>query len=177
MTPLSPPPHPLLNRPNDTPTGCDYPPPQIIRVPQPQLPAAATDINLTSDALDVDRRQPGTCRGGAVAIGGKVRGADRSRRRLEAVTADQSGGLQGRVSRPRLRLLRLLLPFLSQLQQAFLHLRLPGEFSPSARLRADRNIANSESSLIASSTSQHLSSPSPRRERLRFGVINLSDAV
>lgn len=60
--------------------------------------SAATDIKLTSDALDVDRRQPKTWRGGAggvMVIEGKVRGADKSWARLEALTADQSGRLQG----------------------------------------------------------------------------------
>lgn len=53
---------------------------------------------------------------------------------------------------------------------AFLHLRLPGRFSPSTRLHADRNIANSESSLIASSDAQHLVLPSPLKEQLQFFI-------
>lgn len=89
----------------------------------------------------------------------------------EDLTADHSRRLQGGCLVPAFLLLcfspSLFIP-------AFLHLRLPGRFSPSTRLHADRNIANSESSLIASSAAQHLVLPSPLKEQLQFFISNLN---
>lgn len=89
----------------------------------------------------------------------------------EDLTADHSRRLRGGCLVPAFLLLcfspSLFIP-------AFLHLRLPGRFSPSTRLHADRNIANSESSLIASSAAQHLVLPSPLKEQLQFFISHLN---
>lgn len=86
----------------------------------------------------------------------------------EDLTADQSGRLQGGCLVLASDFSLYSFPFLSQLQQAFLHLRLPGKFTPSTPLYPGRNTANSESSLITSSTSQHLAMPLPLKEWLHF---------
>lgn len=153
--------------------------PHRIRQSERSSRSAAADIKLTSDALDVDRssRRRAEEEREARCYWRKGEGSRQELSPAGGCDGWSERAAAGRLSRPCLWLLRLFLPFLSQLQQAFLHLRLPGENSPSAHLHADRNIANSESSLIASSASQHLASPSPRREPLRSIGINLSNVV
>lgn len=77
---------------------------------------------------------------------------------------------------PLLTSLLFFFPFLSQLQQGFLHLRLRRRFTPSTPLHPDRNIAYAESSLIASSTSRHLATPSPLKKWLDFIIFDLSNS-
>lgn len=94
----------------------------------------------------------------------------------EDLTADESGRLQGYCLVSTSDFFAFFFPFLSQLQQGLLDLRLPGRFTPSTPLHPDRNIAYTESSLIASSTSRHLAMPSTLKKWLDFIIFNLSNS-
>lgn len=86
------------------------------------------------------------------------------------------GGCRVVVLSPLLTSLLFSFPFSSNFNKPFFIYAFQEKFSPSTPLYPDRNIACAESSLIASSTSPHLATPSPLKKWLDFIIFNLSNS-